>query len=311
MAGESARQVAQRQREKAARLQRSAELWERGAAGEEATAAALHALPASEWTVFHDVRWPGRKLANVDHVVVGPGGVFVIDSKNWSGRIEVRDGVLRQNGCHREPAVASAAEAAIAVSLLAPRLEPRWAMPVLCFIREEPIVGWARDVMICSSANVVEMLLSRPVVLSAEARQRICLGLDIGLSAAGRSREAATPWPGGRSTATPWPGGRSTPTRPSRPAMRTSAPARPAFRRRGDPGPGMQLLRLIVASVVALVVLNSGLLPAASQLVSDLLTQQIAQTPTTPTPSPSDTATKPKPAKKKPNRDRQSDPTRK
>lgn len=70
---------------------RAAELYERGADGEAATAQALDALPKDQWTVFHDVRWPGRKLANVDHVVVGPGGVFVIDSKNWSGRVEVRD----------------------------------------------------------------------------------------------------------------------------------------------------------------------------------------------------------------------------
>lgn len=40
MAGESARESARREREKAARLQRSAELWERGADRERATAAA-------------------------------------------------------------------------------------------------------------------------------------------------------------------------------------------------------------------------------------------------------------------------------
>lgn len=38
MAGESARELARRQREKAERLTRSATLWERGAEGEEATA---------------------------------------------------------------------------------------------------------------------------------------------------------------------------------------------------------------------------------------------------------------------------------
>jgi hypothetical protein len=41
MAGDSARDFARRQREKAARLERSAENWERGADGEAATAAAL------------------------------------------------------------------------------------------------------------------------------------------------------------------------------------------------------------------------------------------------------------------------------
>ena len=43
----------------------------------EATARALLALP-SEWTVLDDVVWPGRKPADIDQVVVGPGGVFVV-----------------------------------------------------------------------------------------------------------------------------------------------------------------------------------------------------------------------------------------
>lgn len=122
MAGESAHESARRQREKAERLLRSAELHEKGAEGERVTAAVLDRLPGEEWTVIHDVRWPGRRFANVDHVVIGPSGVFVVDSKNWSGRIEVRDQVLRQNGYKREPAVAGAAEAALAVARLVPLL---------------------------------------------------------------------------------------------------------------------------------------------------------------------------------------------
>ena len=45
MAGESARDAAQRQRARAERLTRSAALWERGAEGEEAVADALAQLP--------------------------------------------------------------------------------------------------------------------------------------------------------------------------------------------------------------------------------------------------------------------------
>lgn len=190
VAGESARDVARRQREKAERLMRAAKLYERGADGEAATARALDALPKDQWTVFHDVRWPGRKLANVDHVVVGPGGVFVIDSKNWSGRVEVRDKVLRQNGYQRETTVASAAEAAIAVSLVIPDLSQRLAVPVLCFVREAPLSGWARDVMVCSTSNIADMLTSRPPVLDQMTREHICLGLDLSLAAA-RGQAAA------------------------------------------------------------------------------------------------------------------------
>jgi hypothetical protein len=36
--------------------------------------------------------------------------------------------------------------------------------PVLCFVRDEPMEGWARDVMLCSTTNLVAMLNSRPTV---------------------------------------------------------------------------------------------------------------------------------------------------
>src|SRR3954471_8847797 len=123
MAGESARDVAQTRRLKAERLNRVADAYERGADGEERTAQALAMLPASGWFVLHDVRWPGKRFANIDHVVIGPGGGFVIDSKAWSGRVEVRDGVLRQSGYKRESAVAEAAEAAMAVAAQVPGLD--------------------------------------------------------------------------------------------------------------------------------------------------------------------------------------------
>jgi hypothetical protein len=164
VAGESAGEVARRHREKIARLERSAERWQRGADGEAATAAVLDQLPEG-WTVLHDVRWPGRPRANIDHVVIGPCGVFVIDSKNWSGEVVVRDGVLRQGGRPREEAVTGAAEAALAVARLTTAVTVHQVHPVLCLVREEPVTGWARDVMVTSMSTLATMLLSRPLVV--------------------------------------------------------------------------------------------------------------------------------------------------
>jgi hypothetical protein len=163
-AGESARNVAKRQRMEAEPLQRSAELWERGAEGEAAVARALEALPDG-WIVLHDLTWPGRQRANLDHVVVGPQGVFVVDAKNWSGRIEVRDGVLSQDGRQRESAVSSVTAAAIAVQGI---VAPFPCVGVLCFVRDEPMATSSWNVAVCSTGNLVTMLTTRPVVLSPE-----------------------------------------------------------------------------------------------------------------------------------------------
>ena len=165
MAGESARAVARSKQDRAQRLLRSAAAFERGADGEEAAAAALSALPSDVWRVFHDLRWPGRSRANLDHVVVGPSGVFVIDTKAWSGAITTGGGVLRQNGRRRDQAVAGVAAAALAVTELVPVPDPTVVKPVLCFAQDEPVFGWVGEVMVCSTANVVTMLTSRPTVL--------------------------------------------------------------------------------------------------------------------------------------------------
>jgi hypothetical protein len=57
-----------------------------GAEGERATAKALRPLLKDGWHVRHDVD-TGR--GNRDHVLVGPGGVYLLDSKRLGGRISV------------------------------------------------------------------------------------------------------------------------------------------------------------------------------------------------------------------------------
>jgi hypothetical protein len=61
--------------------------WRRGAAGERRTARVLAALERHGWAVLHDLAVPGSR-ANIDHLVIGPGGVFVIDSKQYRGRLQ-------------------------------------------------------------------------------------------------------------------------------------------------------------------------------------------------------------------------------
>lgn len=65
--------------------------WRRGAEGERRTAKALRRLPRRGWHVRHDL---ASRFGNVDHVVVGPSGVFLLDSKNLTGRALAEDGIL-------------------------------------------------------------------------------------------------------------------------------------------------------------------------------------------------------------------------
>jgi hypothetical protein len=62
--------------------------WRRGAAGERRTARLLASLERRGWAVLHDLAIPGTQ-ANIDHLVIGPGGVLVIDSKQYRGRLRL------------------------------------------------------------------------------------------------------------------------------------------------------------------------------------------------------------------------------
>jgi hypothetical protein len=62
--------------------------WRRGAAGERRTARLLAQLERHGWAVLHDLAVP-RSRANLDHLAIGPGGVFVIDSKQYRGRLQL------------------------------------------------------------------------------------------------------------------------------------------------------------------------------------------------------------------------------
>jgi hypothetical protein len=66
----------------AARPDRDPGRWLRGAAGEEATAALLEGLPRRRWVLYHDRSVPGS-AANLDHVAIGPTGVWMIDTKTF------------------------------------------------------------------------------------------------------------------------------------------------------------------------------------------------------------------------------------
>ncbi|MDP4511842.1 nuclease-related domain-containing protein [Nonomuraea turcica] len=65
--------------------------WRKGAAGERATARRLRSLELAGYTVLHDRAVP-RSRANIDHLVIGPTGVFVVDSKKWDRRTTIRSG---------------------------------------------------------------------------------------------------------------------------------------------------------------------------------------------------------------------------
>lgn len=127
----------------------STKAWERGAVGEEILAKRLTELPET-FRVLHDRRIP-RTRANIDHIAVGPSGVWVIDAKRYKGQrpsLHVEGGILRPRveslrvgGSDRTKLVQGVASQVERVSLaLGDAATP--VTGVLCFVAADwPVIG--------------------------------------------------------------------------------------------------------------------------------------------------------------------------
>jgi len=89
-AGDSAAREAARQRDLADELARRAGIatemarnFDAAARSENRLAQTLIELEPLGYTLLTDRRWPGSKFANVDLILIGPGGVIIVDAKSW------------------------------------------------------------------------------------------------------------------------------------------------------------------------------------------------------------------------------------
>jgi hypothetical protein len=61
-----------------------AERWMLASRTERQVAGSLAALAVAGYTFLHDRAWPGSRTAQIDHLVIGPGGLFIVDTKAWA-----------------------------------------------------------------------------------------------------------------------------------------------------------------------------------------------------------------------------------
>lgn len=62
--------------------------WKKGNEGEIIVADYLDTLP-EDYLIFNDVKIPGMG-GNIDHIVIGPTGIYVIETKNYTGKYRIK-----------------------------------------------------------------------------------------------------------------------------------------------------------------------------------------------------------------------------
>ncbi len=152
-------------------LHPDARSWYRGALGEIEVAGILSRLGAG-WMVLHAVP-VGSGDSDIDHVIVGPGGIYTINTKNHAGKkIFVAGSTFMVNGFkqdHMRNARHEAERASISLSRVTGR--PVTVTPLIVVVRPLSIVTGRKrpTVTVLESQNLRRWLVRRPRVLSERA----------------------------------------------------------------------------------------------------------------------------------------------
>jgi hypothetical protein len=171
------------------------EAWGKGAEGERLTAKALDPLKTDGHILLNDLRIPGKR-SNVDHILIGPTGVYVIESKNYSGKVRITRRTVTLNGRHRDRDIREVLrEAELVETVLAGRPEAVVVRPLLWLhaaevtgsMFSEPVV---QGVRIGSSRKLTAWIRGQARVLSQGDVQAIAGTLS---SSLGRKDQVARP----------------------------------------------------------------------------------------------------------------------
>jgi hypothetical protein len=148
--------------------------WSVGADGEEEVAWRLRKL-GDGWHVIHAVP-VGEKGADIDHVVIGPAGVFTLNTKNHSKhRVTVTQGGVFVNGQRTEYLRNSRFEAQRASKLLSPSCNGEVSVQsvIVVMAADFKIKSEPTDVHVVGRKSIARWLTKRPTVLMPERVEEI------------------------------------------------------------------------------------------------------------------------------------------
>lgn len=145
----------------------------KGARGEERVAGILQALPA-DYHVFNDFVACKR---HVDHVVVGPTGVFSVETKCWRGKITLEEGHVLLDGQlpDREPLKQALKEANLVKAELSKLGWSGAVTPVLAFASDnfEAAIAETQSIVILNSNQLRASFESGRKVVESNELERL------------------------------------------------------------------------------------------------------------------------------------------
>jgi len=110
------------------------------------------------WTVLHDVAWPERRFATIDHVAIGPAGVFVVVSTTDPAVLTTPEAALLR------PEMEHVLGAATALRQVLPEWVADRLQPVVNVVTSVPHESQAHGTLVCSTTSLADVLASWPAV---------------------------------------------------------------------------------------------------------------------------------------------------
>jgi len=263
---------------------------EQGNVGERRVAQLLDVLDGAGWVVLHDRYKSATSPANLDHIAVGPPGVFVIDSKNWTGgRLRYDDRGMALGRYRRDDELHSAkVDADIVRRIAGAAVHDIPVLGVLAFVEDValPVPVHHQQVVLLQAEQLLSWLTAQPARLTPAEVHQVGSTLDTALPPRGGLRRPFV-LPAGTDPCPAPARGPSGATPPRRPRPSGG----PAARRRGSRRPartaGQELaygLRRLVAFLALAAVMLFVAVPIASRVLPPLLTRLVQTAVPTPTP---------------------------
>jgi hypothetical protein len=152
--------------------------WELGVLGEQLVAKELERLVEldSRWAFLNSIP-VGKHKSDIDHLAVGPGGVFTVNAKHHhGGDVWVGEDAFNVNGSWKHYIDDSRKERGRASDLLAAAMGSDVAITglvVVVGVAKLTIKAQPADVRVLDASALVDFLLSQPAGLDADAVARV------------------------------------------------------------------------------------------------------------------------------------------
>jgi hypothetical protein len=157
------------------RLPADSLMWAKGVEGEQKTAEFLEPLLNAGFVILFGRAIPGGK-SDIDSIVIGPSGVFPIETKSWKGKVEVRGDRLYVGEHDRSWVIDQIYREALAVQVALGDELTRHRVtvtPILCAITGVTGAREARGVQISDGRRLARLIAEKPTVFDDETVQRV------------------------------------------------------------------------------------------------------------------------------------------